>query len=46
VDLVDEYDQCIMLQPVADRVAKNLEMISKPFQRTRILPIGFTISTR
>ena len=31
MDLVDEYDQCIMLQPVADRVAKNLEMISKTF---------------
>jgi len=36
-----------VLQLIADRVAQNLEIISKTFfQQTRILPTGFTISTK
>jgi len=31
------------IQPIADRAAQNLEIISKENQRTRILPMGFTI---
>jgi len=34
------------IQPIADRVALNLEIILETFQRTRILHVGFTISTR
>ena len=33
------------MQPIADRVSQNLEIISKLFQHTRILLMGFTIST-
>jgi len=34
------------LQPIADRVAKNLDIILKLFQRTRILLMEFTIITK
>jgi len=34
------------IQAIADRVALNLEIIFKLFQRTRILPMGFTRITR
>ena len=34
------------IQPIADRVAQNLEIIPKKIQRTRILPMGCTISTK
>jgi len=33
------------LQPIADRVEQNLEIISETCQRIVILPMGFTIST-
>ena len=35
-----------LLQPIADKVALNLEIILKKIERTRILPMGFTISTK
>jgi len=34
-----------LIQPIADRVARISRLFLKPFQRTRILPMGFTIST-
>jgi len=34
------------IQSIEDRVALNLEIILKKIQRTRILPMGFTISTK
>jgi len=33
------------VQPIAERVAQNLEIMTQLFQRTSILPMGFTIST-
>jgi len=36
----------IHVQQIADRVAQHLEIISKKTPRTRILPMGFTISTK
>jgi len=33
------------VQSIADRVAHNLEIICKTFPPTRILPMGFFIST-
>jgi len=35
-----------IVRPIADRVAQNLEIIPKKIQRTRILSMGFTISTK
>jgi len=41
---VDVY---IPIQPITDRMAKNiLRLFLKLFQRTRIMHMGFTISTR
>jgi len=37
--------QHVYVQPIADGLVQNLEIISKTFQRTTILPIGFMIST-
>jgi len=34
------------VQPIADRGAQNLEIVSKQIEQTRILPMGFTISTK
>ena len=45
---VQRYIESLLVQPIADRVAQNLEIISKKFQfstrRTRILT-GYIIST-
>jgi len=38
-DMNASYD----IQPIADRLPHNLEIVSKKNQRTRILPMGFTI---
>jgi len=41
-----QYCDLLHIQPIADRMAKNLEIISdKKNQPTRIQPMGYTIST-